>query len=168
MPRRHAPTGDTPPDLLCPSARGQPGASLLIGVVGGTPEAPRITPTEVALEVTPELLALADPVTPTEVFRFASSCQGCACPHFSNDACQLAVRSVEVLSAVTDKLPHCAIRPQCRWFRQEGPAICRRCPQIITDHYRPSAEMLKVVFGEDPPPLDPASDQTGVSARQAG
>jgi hypothetical protein len=167
MPRRNAPPGDTPADLLCPSARGRPGASVLIGVVTGTPEAPRVTPTEVALEVTPELLEMAGPVSPTEVFRFASSCQGCACPHFSNDACQLAVRSVEILSEVTDKLPHCAIRPQCRWFRQEGPAICRRCPQIVTDQYRPSEEMLKVVFGEDPPPLEVLPKPTEIAARPA-
>ena len=167
MPRPNAPAGDTPSELLCPSARGHPGASVLIGIVGGTPELPRITPTEVALEVTPELLELAAPVAPTEVFHFASSCQGCACPHFSNDACQLAVRSVEILSEVTDKLPHCAIRPQCRWFRQEGPAICRRCPQIVTDKYRPSEEMLKVVFGEDPPPLEVLPKPTEVPARPA-
>jgi hypothetical protein len=168
MRRGNARAGDTPPELLCPSARGHPGVSVLIGVVGGTPEAPRVMPTEVALEVTPELLEMAGPVEPTEVFRFASSCQGCACPHFSNDACQLAVRSVEVLSEVTDKLPHCAIRPLCRWFRQEGPAICRRCPQIVTDQHRPSAEMLRVVLGQDPPPLDPASDRSDRPAPQAG
>jgi hypothetical protein len=167
MPRRNAPAGDTPPELLCPSSRGYPGTSVLIGVVGGTPEAPRITPTGAALEVTPELLALAAPVSPTEVFRFASSCQGCACPHFSNDACQLAVRSVEILSEVTAKLPHCAIRPQCRWFRQEGPAICRRCPQIVTDQYRPSEEMLRVVLGENPPPLGVSPKQTEVSVHSA-
>lgn len=165
MPRRNTPAGDTPAELLCPSALGHPGASVLIGVVGGTPEAPRVTPTEVALEVTPELLELAAPVSPSEVFRFASKCQGCACPHFSNDACQLAVRSVEILSEVTDKLPHCAIRPQCRWFRQEGPAICRRCPQIVTDQYRPSEEMLRVVLGENPPPLEVS--QTENSTRPA-
>jgi hypothetical protein len=165
MPRRNAPAGDTPSELLCPSARGHPGVSVLIGVVGGTPEAPRITPTEVALEVTPELLELAAPVAPTEVFRFASSCQGCACPHFGNQACQLAVRSVEILSEVTDKLPHCAIRRQCRWFHQEGPAMCRRCPQIVTDQRRPSDEMLRVVLGENPPPLDVS--QAEVSVRPA-
>lgn len=165
MPRRHSPAGDT--ELLCPSARGHPGASVLIGVVGGTPEAPRVTPTEVALDVTPELLDMAGPVSPSEVFRFASSCQGCACPHFSDDACQLAVRSVEILSEVTDKLPHCAIRPQCRWFRQEGPAICRRCPQIVTDQRRPSEEMLRVVLGENPPPLGPLPHHTDVAGRAA-
>src|SRR5580692_3287486 len=84
MPRRNAPAGDSPAELLCPSARGHPGASMLIGVVGGTPEAPRVTPIDVALDVTPELLELAGPVAPTEVFRFASSCRECACPHFAN------------------------------------------------------------------------------------
>ena len=172
MSRRNAPAGDTPHELphelLCPSARGHPGASVLIGVVGGTPGAPRVMPTEAALEVTPELLALAGPVEPTEVFRFASGCRECACPHFSKNACQLAVRSVEILPEVTNKLPHCAIRPQCRWFRQEGPAMCRRCPQIVTDQPRPSEEMLRVVLGENPPPpLEALPRQTGVSAGPA-
>jgi hypothetical protein len=101
------------------------------------------------MEVTPELLDLADPVSPSEVFRFASTCRASACVHFHSGACQLAVRSVAVLSEVTEKLPKCAIRTQCRWFRQEGAAICRRCPQIVTDQYRPSDQMLRVVYGED-------------------
>ena len=124
---------------------------MLIGVVTGTPGAPRVMPTEAPLEVTEEILSLAGPVSPSEVFRFASSCRGSACTHFRGGACQLAVRSVAILEEVTGELPKCAIRPRCRWFRQEGPAICRRCPQIVTDQYRPSDEMLRVVYGEDPP-----------------
>jgi hypothetical protein len=154
MPHSNETARERPSQLLCPSAPGRPGESVLIGVVTGTPDAPRVMPMSAPVVVTPELLELASPVTPSEVFRFASDCRACACPHFSNDACQLAVRSVAVLSEVTDKLPPCAIRPQCRWFRQEGPAICKRCPQIVTDQYRPSAEMLRVVYGEDPPALD--------------
>jgi len=77
--------------------------------------------------------------------------------HFRDDACRLAARSVAVLTEVTEDLPRCSIRPQCRWFRQEGPAMCRRCPQIVTDQYRPSAEMLRVVYGEAPPAEPPVS-----------
>jgi hypothetical protein len=124
---------------------------VLIGVVTGKPGAPRVVPTEVPVEVTPELLALAAPVSPSEVFRFASACRASACVHFHGDACQLAVRSVVALSEVTEDLPKCSIRPQCRWFRQEGPPICRRCPQIVTDQYRPSDAMLQVVYGDAVP-----------------
>jgi hypothetical protein len=136
---------------LCPSAPGCPGESVLIGVVSGKPSAPRIMPTEAPVEVTPELLALAAPVSPSEVFRFASACRGRACLHFRGDACQLAARSVLVLTEVSEKLPKCAIRSRCQWFLQEGAAMCRRCPQIVTDQYRPSTEMLRVVYGEASP-----------------
>lgn len=101
------------------------------------------------MEVTDDLLALADPVSSSDVFRFASRCRGCACVHFSGSACRLAARGVAVLAEVTTDVPKCAIRPQCRWFRQEGIAICKRCPQIVTEQYSPSPEMLRVVLGEE-------------------
>jgi hypothetical protein len=134
---------------LCPSAPGCPGASVLIGVVTGEPGSPRVMPTEDPIEVTEDLLALAGPVSPSEVFRFASRCRGKACVHFSGDACQLAARGVAILPEVVTELPKCAIRPQCRWFRQEGLAMCKRCPQIVTEHYAPPPEMLRVVLGEE-------------------
>jgi len=138
--------------LLCPSAPGSRDDSLLIGVVTSHPEGPRVAPTEHALRVTPDILKMAEPVSPSEVFRFASSCRGGECPHFRNNACQLAVRSVVLLEAVSDELPRCPIRSVCRWFRQEGPTICKRCPQIVTDQYRPYDQMLQIVYGTDPPP----------------
>jgi hypothetical protein len=137
--------------MLCPSAPGTPGESVLIGVVTGSPGAPRVAPTEEPLAVTVDLLALAEPVSPSEVFRFASKCWATNCTHFKNDACQLAVRSVDLLQPVVEDLPKCSIRPVCRWFRQEGAAICRRCPQIVTDQYRPYDQMLQIVYGTDPP-----------------
>jgi hypothetical protein len=30
-------------------------------------------------------------------------------------------------------LPACNVRKSCRWFRQEGVAACRVCPEVITD-----------------------------------
>jgi hypothetical protein len=141
---------------LCPSAPGRPGESVLIGVVTGEPGSARIMPTDAPTEVTEDLLALAGPVSPSEVFRFASHCRGCACVHFSGGACQLAVRGVAILPEVTSGVPKCAIRSRCRWFRQEGIAICKRCPQIVTEQYSPSPEMLQVVLGDSPPELETA------------
>jgi len=139
--------------LLCPSAPGSLDDSVLIGVVTSHPDGARVVPTEGAFPVTPDILKLAEPVSPSEVFRFASACRGAKCMHFENNACQLAVRSVKRLEPVVEELPKCPIRSLCRWFRQEGPAMCKRCPQVITDQYRPYKQMLEIVYGTDPPPI---------------
>jgi hypothetical protein len=144
-------------ELLCPSAPGKVGGSLLIGVVTQSSDGARVRHTERPIPVTQEILDLAAPVRPSEVFRFATPCQASKCVHFSGNACQLALRSVDVLQPVTDDLPPCSIRPVCRWFRQQGATICRRCPQIVTDQYRPAEEMLRVVYGSDPPPDQPTA-----------
>jgi hypothetical protein len=134
-------------DLLCPSSRGTLADSVLIGVVTGHADGPRIVPTERAIRVTHEILKMAEPVGPSEVFRFASPCQSGRCPHFQNEACQLAVRSVDLLQPVADGLPKCSIRSHCRWFRQEGGEICKRCPQVVTDQFNPSEAMVQIVYG---------------------
>jgi hypothetical protein len=137
-------------EFLCPSALPSAKDSLLIGVVTGVPGRPRILPTARAMPVTPELLQSAAPVRPSEVFRFAAGCGGEQCVHFKNEACQLAARSVQLLEEVSEELPTCPIRPKCRWFRQEGPAICKRCPQVVTDQFRPYHHMLEIVYGTEP------------------
>ena len=139
-------------DLLCPSARSSWSDAVVIGVVGGTVEEPRITPTEQPFPVTPEILGMAGPVEPTEVFRFASRCQKGCCEHFQNNACQLAVGITRLLPEVSDDLPKCSIRASCRWFRQEGPAMCRRCPQIVTDQLHPTPVMVQIVTHIAPAP----------------
>ena len=141
-------------ELLCPSSRGTLEGSRLIGVVTSQAGGPRVVPTERAVPVTPEILELAGPVAPTEVFRFASPCQTGRCPHFQNQACQLAVRSVDLLGPVVDELPKCSIRSECRWFRQEGAAICKRCPQVVTDQFNPTTTMVQIVYGIAPAPME--------------
>jgi hypothetical protein len=106
--------------------------SVAFGVVGGAAEAPRVAWIERPVPVTEALLALAGPVLPTQVMRFAAACQEKACSHFDGTNCRLATRLVEHLPAVVDALPPCHIRADCRWFRQEGGAACRRCPQVVT------------------------------------
>ncbi|MEU4039080.1 hypothetical protein [Streptomyces collinus] len=53
-------------ELLCPSAAAH-SESVLIGVVTGSADAPRVRPTDRAMPVTQEVLDLAQPVSPTEV-----------------------------------------------------------------------------------------------------
>ncbi|MET8542585.1 hypothetical protein ABZW03_18295 [Kitasatospora sp. NPDC004799] len=139
-------------DLLCPSAPADAAGSVLIGVVAGTPGAPRVAPTAHAMPVTVEITALARPASPGEVFRIAAPCRTSGCAHFRNSACGIASRSAVLLDEVVGELPRCPIRARCRWFHQEGPSLCRRCPQVVTEQYRPSAEMLRIVNESDPPP----------------
>jgi hypothetical protein len=116
----------------CPSA--QPGMQdlLILGVVSGSAEKPRVAYLRESVPVTPQILAMSEPVTPTEVFRLAGHCAEEKCVHFNGTKCALAARIVEMLPEVTESLPPCIIRPTCRWYRQEGRSACLRCPQIVT------------------------------------
>jgi len=53
----------------------------------------------------------------------------------------LAAMIVQWLPSVVDTLPPCAIRPACRWWQQEGKAACVRCPQVVTETFKPIAAM---------------------------
>lgn len=118
--------------LRCPSA--QPGMAepQVLGVAGGKPGAPRIAYLNEYLAATPEVLAQANPVPPTEIFRLAAKCEETRCTHFDGHDCKLASRIVALLHPVVDALPACIIRKTCRWYAQEGGAACLRCPQIVT------------------------------------
>ena len=128
-------------DCLCPSAEPSWRGAVAFGIIGGSPAEPLAKYLPAALPVTEALLDLAKPATPPEVFRFAASCLNSGCVHFKGDACTLASRVVKLLPEVMDRLPRCAIRASCRWWRQEGVAACRRCPQVVTENYNPSDSM---------------------------
>jgi hypothetical protein len=129
---------------LCPSA--QPGMAncRIIGLVQPEGATTRLAYLNEHVAATPELLAMAAPVKPTEVFRLAATCAEHKCPHFDGTDCQLATRIVRLLPAVVDALPPCLIRHECRWYSQEGPAACKRCPEVTTVSYDVSPEMLEV------------------------
>ena len=102
-----------------------------------------------AMPVTPEVLAMAAPVAVSQVFRLSARCEEKKCTHFDGSRCQLAVRIATMLPEAVDSLPACNIRPECRWFRQEGRAACLRCPQIVTGTYDVD-ERLQQVAGVPP------------------
>jgi hypothetical protein len=126
---------------LCPSAQPDMAESVVFGVVGGTAVEPRLIHLVEPRPVTEELLAMADPVKPTEVFRFAAPCAGSRCAHYDGANCRLAQRTIALLPAVVETLPPCRIRAHCRWWLQEGRAACLRCPQVVTENYLPSEQM---------------------------
>jgi hypothetical protein len=129
--------------LLCPSAHPEMAQSRIFGVMGGSVEEPRVIYLDEPTPAAPDVLALTGPVKPIEVFRIAATCVESACRHFDGKDCQLAARIVQILPAVTEALPACRIRQDCRWFEQEGRPACLRCPQVITQNYSPSEEMVR-------------------------
>jgi hypothetical protein len=129
--------------LLCPSAQPEMADCRVLGVMGGSVAEPRLAYLDQPAPVTPEILALAGPVKPTEVFRFAAHCVESQCCHFDGKDCKLATRIVQILPAVTEALPACRIRHECRWYLQEGRPACMRCPQVLTQNFSPSEEMLR-------------------------
>nr|AVH79579.1 hypothetical protein [Nostoc sp. PCC 9448] len=129
------PTKET---TLCPSARPEIPGSVVFALISGTVKEPQANYLKEQLPVTDELLAKADPVTPTEIFRTAAPCATQKCQHFDGQNCRLATRVAEKLPTVVAELPPCSIRRDCRWWQQEGKAACLRCPQVITDNYNPS------------------------------
>lgn len=105
--------------------------------------------------VSAELLALAGPVAPTEIFRFSAPCAGSACQHFDGRNCRLVSKVVQAVPAVVEKLPPCRIRRTCRWWQQEGGAACRRCPLIVTESDHASDDLRRAADPAFlPAPLD--------------
>ena len=121
-----------PAPVDCPSA--QPGMAdvRILGVAAGSSDQPRLAYLNEVVAATPEILAQAAPLNPSEIFRLAARCEASRCTHFDGERCQLATRVVKLLPQVAEKLPPCTIRPTCRWHQQEGAAACYRCPQVVT------------------------------------
>jgi hypothetical protein len=132
--------------LFCPSARPEWRGSVAIGVVNGTAAEPAVRPFTEPRAVTADLLKLSEPVTPTEVFRFAAPCLRRGCAHYETGTCRLGERVARLLPEVVGSLPSCPIRDRCRWWSQEGAAACLRCPQVVSDNYRPSPTMVRVAL----------------------
>jgi hypothetical protein len=132
--------------LKCPSAQPGMGDVQVLGVISRDGEKAALAYLDEPVAPTPEMLALAEPLPVSHVFRLSARCEESKCTHFDGARCQLAVRIAKMLPEVVDSLPACSIRPECRWFRQEGRAACLRCPQIITGTYE-ADDVLQQVAG---------------------
>ena len=79
---------------LCPSA--QPGMDncRVLGVVQHDTPQPMLLYLKEPVAATPDVLAMAAPLRPTEVFRLSATCATHKCPHFDGADCQLATRIV--------------------------------------------------------------------------
>lgn len=121
----------------------------VFGVIGGTPEAPRVAYLKAEAAVTPELGERIGDLHPTQVFRYAARCEESRCAHHDGARCGLGARIAAMLDPVTDSLPSCQIRPSCRWYAEVGGEACRRCPQVVTSIPESQARLREVAA---PPP----------------
>src|SRR3954451_4095168 len=104
------------PDLLCPSARGRAGTTL-VGIVVGPDALGYVTP---PVTVDEEFLAAAGD-TPERRFRFATPCMQGACHNWGEERCQLIHQILRTRPDDTaGDLRPCPIRATCRWFAQAG------------------------------------------------
>jgi len=118
-------------ELLCPSARCEPGA-ILLGVVGPGGRVSYLRP---GLEVDDAFVEKARAGrAPEKRFRFAQPCVEDGCRHWSEGRCGVAEAAVSGgEEGPGERLPACTIRPACRWYAQEGGTACRSCATVITD-----------------------------------
>ena len=123
-------------ELLCPSARAEPGASLL-AVLGSDGRLAHLSP---PMEVDEAFIAAASRHGQPEArMRFTSPCLQEGCTQWTGSACGV-VEQVLATGAAEDqpaRLPRCAIRSACRWYLQEGGPACRACPLVLTDGAEP-------------------------------
>lgn len=136
--------------IQCPSADPRLPDAKVIGIVTGEDAAAPVRILPVAAEPQPLIDLIPDALPVRSVLRFSGSCQESACAHFSAGRCELASRVVAQLPEVVDRIARCAIRPRCRWWRQEGVAACRRCPQVLTEPFAPSDTMVAVATPHTP------------------
>jgi hypothetical protein len=121
-------------EIACPSARAEPGATLLgvIGVDG------RVAYLKTALQIDQDFIDEAGKDGPPEErFRFAGTCVEGRCVQWDGGAkrCGVLDGVVPFLGTGDETAPlqPCVIRGACRWYRQDGAGACRICPGVITD-----------------------------------
>jgi len=149
---------------MCPSADPSMENAVVVGVVGGAVDEPRVQYLKQLIPVTPKVLDLTGPARPAEVLRFAAPCAESACQHFDEQRCQLASRIVQHIAPSERSLPACRLRPFCRWWREQGRAACLRCPAIVRERYRPTPALIRAAG----PGAVPRSDPAPVEDRRAG
>ena len=118
---------------LCPSAQPGMDRAIVLGVVQRDGPGPIVEYLNARLAATPEVLATAAPLKPTEVFRLAATCAEHKCPHFDGADCRLAARVRENVASGGGQLA--AVR------HPKGMQVVfaggRRCLHALsTDHHR--------------------------------
>ena len=123
----------------CPSARCEPGATLL-GIVEADG---RVAPLRTRLVIDEAFVAkAAQGRSPESRFRFASRCVEGGCQQWTGCGCGVIDRAMAALegdleaAVQPESLPPCLIRTTCRWYRQRQAAACKVCTYVVTDTTR--------------------------------
>jgi hypothetical protein len=122
---------------ICPSATGDTPDAQIVGFIGKDGVVANIAP---PIPLTKQIRDSIGP-QPEGKFRLAGRCVESKCANWENQACALIGRMrqqvdrLQLAAEPADKLPRCAIRSACVWWRQSGPEACRVCPHVI---YNPS------------------------------
>jgi hypothetical protein len=120
------------PSVLCPSARLKEGA-ILVGIVNAEGQ---VTFLPDRLVVNRGFIDNAQQGrSPEKRFRFADTCVKSACRQWSEDRCGVVEQVLGVVSSdqLSEDLPDCSIRSQCRWYLQRKADACWSCSFVITD-----------------------------------
>lgn len=125
---------------MCPSTPVS-NATVFLGMISTGGRVAYVSP---AVPVTAEDIATlptAPGRTPESTYRFAGPCVEGGCGHWSGSHCRLgeemATHHVEVPEDARS-LPKCAIRPQCRWYAEQGADACTVCQFVTTDLRAPA------------------------------
>jgi len=117
---------------LCPSSNCQDGALLLGVVLEGRKVALLNPPIPVNDEFVVSVKAVGDPELH---YRFAGKCAKSGCSQWTGSSCGV-MNTLSAMNASLDvtgiEIPECAIRPQCRWYSQDGARACVICPFVVT------------------------------------
>lgn len=135
--------------FACPSSSPAAEDAKVFAVMAGSVEAPRASYLAKGVTLAKDDVQLPEGVEATRVFRFAGSCASKGCGQFADGACQLGKTVAKLLDDVADAMPACSIRGECRWFAENGPSICRKCPQVVTT-VKPSDPQLREMLQQVP------------------
>ena len=65
-------------------------------------------------------------------FRFAGPCVEGRCRNWEHDGCSVVERALaRGPEPPFGALPACGVRPDCRWFAQQGADACVVCPEVV-------------------------------------
>jgi hypothetical protein len=131
--------------ILCPSSKCKTGSEIL-GVRqddGTVAILPQTLPVDAGfIERVGE-----DDISAEQKFRFTNKCIEGGCSQWTGKSCGVIERVLEYMEQlpVKDNLPACAIRKNCRWFRQSGAEACKVCVFVITEVTEHDTRVLEAV-----------------------
>ncbi len=128
---------------MCPSTSVE-NATVFLGMIGSGGRVAYVSPAVPLSRDDIEALP-ADERRPLEAqYRFAGPCVESECGHWSGSHCGLGELIADAGEAADlagesnggpsgERLAKCGIRPQCRWYADQGARACRACPRVVTD-----------------------------------